>query len=107
MEPLELPSQPQMKDFQDYVRTMYRQRGFSDQPLSALFMLLLEEAGELAKSARKDAAIKTRDEQERSELSHEAADVFIYLLEICNHFNIDLERAFREKEEINKKREWK
>jgi len=32
--------------------------------------------------------------------------VFIYLLDICNHFNIDLEKAFRDKEEINKKRIW-
>jgi NTP pyrophosphatase (non-canonical NTP hydrolase) len=32
--------------------------------------------------------------------------VFMYLLDICNHFDIDLEKAFREKEEINKKRTW-
>ena len=30
----------------------------------------------------------------------------MYLLDICNHFNIDLEKAFREKEEINKGRVW-
>lgn len=35
------------------------------------------------------------------------ADIFIYLLSIANRFDIDVETAFREKEEVNKKREWK
>ncbi len=107
MQSLELPHTPTLKDFQEYVAMMYSQRGFEGQPLSALFMLLLEESGELAKAARKVAAIKTRDEQGHSELQHEAADVFIFLLEICNHLGIDLEKAFRDKEDINKQREWK
>jgi len=40
-------------------------------------------------------------------MAEEAADVLIILLGICNMLDIDLEKAFREKEEINKKRLWK
>ena len=50
--------------------------------------------------------MKTDSGSEQFHLDHEAADVFIYLLDICNHFGIDLEKAFRDKEEINKKRTW-
>ena len=39
-------------------------------------------------------------------MAHELADVFNYLLDIANYFNVDLEEAFREKEELNKKRTW-
>lgn len=35
-----------------------------------------------------------------------AAEKFIYLLDICNHFDIDLEKAFRHKEKINERRTW-
>lgn len=69
-------------------------------------MLFLEECGELAKAARKTQKIKTAKTSEQLSLGYEAADVFIYLLDICNHFGIDLEKAFRDKEEINKKRIW-
>ena len=34
------------------------------------------------------------------------ADVLIYLLDLANVLGVDLEKAFREKEEINKKRNW-
>lgn len=40
-------------------------------------------------------------------MKEELADVFIYLLSLANMHGLDLEEAFREKEEINKQREWK
>lgn len=43
----------------------------------------------------------------KNKLKSFIADVFIYLLDICNHFDVNLEKAFRDKEEINKKRVWK
>ena len=74
--------------------------------LSEIFMLFLEECGEMAKAARKTQNIKSDKNSEQFHLDHEIADVFIYLLDICNHYNIDLEKSFRDKEEINKKRFW-
>jgi len=106
MNNLTLPEHPTLQDFQAYVAHMVKERGFDSETISEIFMLLQEEIGELAKAARKTQNIKTDQTSEQFHLAHEAADVFIYLLDICNHFNIDLEKAFREKEEINKKRVW-
>lgn len=87
---------------------MLKERGFNKETVPEIFMMLLEECGELARSARKTQKhIKTYKGKKRSPISYEFADVFIYLLQLCNHFNVDLEEAFREKEEINKKRIWK
>ena len=104
-----LTSLSSLKDFQAYVAEMYQERGFEGQSVSEQFHLLLEELGEFARSTRKAAGIGTRrpDKQVDEGLSLEAADVFIYLLGLCNTLDIDLESAFKEKEEINDRRVWK
>lgn len=103
---LNLKQNPTLSDFQDYVAQMVKERGFDKETVPEIFMLFLEECGEMAKAARKTQKMKTDKNSEQFYLEHEVADVFVYLLDICNHFNIDLEKAFREKEEINKKRFW-
>ena len=106
MSNLELKQNPSLRDFQDYVARMVKERGFEKEDVAKIFMLFLEECGEMAKAARKTAGMKSDKNSERFDLENEAADVFIYLLDICNYFNIDLEKAFREKEELNKNRTW-
>jgi len=106
MSNLSLKENPTLQDFQKYVGEMVKERGFNEENVQQIFMLFLEECGEMAKAARKTAGIKTDSNSEQFHLDYEITDVFIYLLDICNHFNIDLEKAFREKEEINKKRNW-
>ena len=103
---LTLPSNPTLADFHRYVTEMVKERGFENETLPQLFMLLLEECGELAKAARKNTNIKSDATSQKFDPALEAADVFIYLLGICNHLGIDLEDAFRKKEEINKQRRW-
>ena len=102
-----LKKKPTLRDFQKYVQQIVKERGFEKETLPQLFMLFLEECGELAKAARKRGGMKIDKNSEQFQLDYEAADVFIYLLDICNHLGVDLEKAFREKEEINKKRAWK
>jgi NTP pyrophosphatase (non-canonical NTP hydrolase) len=101
-----LADRPTLRDFQNYVEEMVKERSFEKENIPEIFMLFLEECGEMAKAARKTQNIKSDRNSEQFYLEHEAADVFMYLLDICNHFDIDLEKAFREKEEINKKRTW-
>jgi NTP pyrophosphatase (non-canonical NTP hydrolase) len=103
---LTLKEHPTLQDLQRYVADMIRERGFEKERVPEIFMLLMEECGEMAKAARKSQKIHTDKNSEDFHLGHEAADVLIYLLDICNHFGIDLEKEFREKEEINKKRAW-
>lgn len=103
---LNLKEDPTLRDFQNYVSELVKERGFERETLPQLFMLLLEECGEMAKAARKAEGIRSDKNSEDHHLDREAADVLIYLLAICNRCGIDLEKAFREKEEINKKRRW-
>lgn len=104
---LNLKKDPTLGDLQRYVAAMVRERGFEKETIPELFMLFLEECGELAKAARKMHGMKRDKKSKEFDLGHEAADVLNYLLAICNTFDINLEAAFREKEEINKKRVWK
>lgn len=103
----QLKPQPTLADFQRYVAEMVKERGFAKGTVPEVFMLFLEECGELAKAARKftSAKMDLTDAREHR-LDHEAADVFIYMLDICNKFGIDLEKAFREKEAHNATRQW-
>jgi NTP pyrophosphatase (non-canonical NTP hydrolase) len=106
MNEINLPENPKLQDFQKYIANMVVGRGFDKETVPQMFMMLMEECGELAKAARKASGIHTDTASEKFKLEHEAADVFIYLLDICNKFDIDLEKAFREKEELNKTRTW-
>ena len=69
--------------------------------------MLGEEVGELYKAVRKSEKISVDPNSKIGSVSEELVDIFIYLCAIANRFNIDLEEAFRKKEEINKKRVWK
>jgi NTP pyrophosphatase (non-canonical NTP hydrolase) len=103
---LSLKNDPTLPNYQQYIRDMVIERGFDKETAPEIFMLFLEECGEMAKAARKLQNLKTDKNSAVHNLEHEVADVFIYLLDICNHFDIDLEAAFRNKEEVNKQRTW-
>lgn len=104
---LYLKPKPALRDYQDYVAKMIKERGFDKETLPEVFMLFMEECGEMAKAVRKTQNIKNCDDSRDYKIEYELADVFMYLLDICNYLDVDLEKAFREKEEINKKRNWK
>ena len=103
---LNLKNNPTLKDFQNYVAELVKERGFDKETIPEIFMLFLEECGEMVKAARKTTNIKVDKNSKDHNLDHEIADVFIYLLNICNQYGVNLEQAFRDKEEINKKRIW-
>ncbi|MBU1074571.1 pyrophosphohydrolase [Patescibacteria group bacterium] len=103
---LELNDRPILSDFQKYVSKMEDERGFSDESTIQKCLLLGEEVGELFKAVRKSENIKIDRNSDIGTIENELADVLIYLLVIANRYNIDLEKAFRDKEEINKNRNW-
>jgi len=103
---LVLKTDPTLRDFQEYAAALVQERGFEKETVAELFTLFLEECGELAKAARKSQNIKSDPNSKAFQVSEEAADVFIYLLHLCNKLGVDLEQAFRDKEEINKQRIW-
>ena len=102
-----LEKMPTLGNYQKYIRKITIERGFQNETVPEIVMLFLEECGEMAKAVRKSIKnIKSDVNSEKFQLENEVSDVFTYLLIICNHFNIDLGNAFRDKEVINKKRKW-
>ena len=97
-----------LKDVQEYARKMIEARGFEDETPQDILMLLTEELGELAKEVRKTTKVKLDKNADKTpNLGNEIADVFNYLLALCIAKDIDLLQAFKQKEQINLKREWK
>ncbi len=95
-----------LKEIQKYVAKATKERGFDSETIPEKLMLTVEEFGELAKAIRRTKKIKIDSKSNKYHVRHEVADVFFYLLDICNKCNIDLEEAFFKKEKINKKRNW-
>jgi len=101
-----LKENPTLKDIQEYVEKMEKERGFREETVLQKCLLLGEEVGELFKAVRKSEKIKTAADSTFTSVGEELADVLIYISALANRHSIDLEKAFRNKEEINKKRKW-
>jgi NTP pyrophosphatase (non-canonical NTP hydrolase) len=106
MSELRLKPDPTLNDFQEYVRKLEDERGFTQQNAIEKCLLLGEEMGELFKAVRKTMKLKTDVNANIGSVDEEIADMMIFLCSIANRFNIDIEQAFRKKEEHNKKRTW-
>ncbi len=90
-------------EIQQYIRDMKKDRKFDNVTIEREMMLFLEELGELAKAIRK----KTKGHLDVAKkydtsVEEELADCFIYLLSIANMNDIDIFKAFKEKEKIVK-----
>ena len=90
-------------EIQQYIRDMKKDRKFDNVTIEREMMLFLEELGEFAKAIRK----KTKGHLDVAKkydtsVEEELADCFIYLLSIANMNDIDIFKAFKEKEKIVK-----
>lgn len=103
----ELQNKPTLNNFQEYVSELEKERGFFSQTITDKCLLLGEEVGELFKAVRKAEGLLVDSNSNFNEIGDELADIFIYLCAIANRKGINLETAFRVKEEKNKKRTWK
>lgn len=103
----QLPENPNLKDLQQYVAQVCQERGWTKDTPSEKFMLFVEEVGELAKAMRKSAGLYDEAARPRIiSLEEEFADVLSYLLDLANCYRVDLEAAFRAKEQVNQSRQW-
>lgn len=69
-------------------------------------LLLGEEIGELFKAIRKSEGLRIEEKSKVGGLEEELADVLIHLFGIANRFGINLEKAYRDKQKSNLKRNW-
>jgi len=102
-----LKENPTLKDFQKYVADMEEERGFTETTVLQNSLQLGEEIGELFKAIRKTEKMKIDSNSKFTVVDEELADIIMFLCSIANRYNIDLETAFRNKEERNMIREWK
>lgn len=102
-----LSENPTLQELQRYIAEVCQERGWTKDSPPEKFVLFIEEVGELAKAMRKAAGLYQEQARQRDiSLEEEFADVLSYLLDLANCFQIDLERAFREKEKVNQARTW-
>lgn len=103
---MKLTDNPTLLDYQKYVAQIEKERGFDKQCTKDKCILLGEEIGELFKAIRKREGLQIDSNSIVGEISTELVDIFTYVCSIANQFEIDLEKAFRIKEEKNKNRTW-
>ncbi len=109
--PMTLPSFPESADLgslQAYVSAVCAARGWDQSSDTEIFLYFTEEVGELAKAIRKrkNWYAEAGKPEKPDNLEEEFADVLSYLLDLANRMGVDVEKAFREKEEKNRERTW-
>ena len=92
-----LKENPRLKDIQKYVQEGAQEIGFDKLKGSQRYLMLVEEVGELAKGIRKSEAIIV--DTKTGSIEEELADVLLQTCAVANFFGIDLEEAFRKKQE--------
>ncbi|GCE29984.1 nucleotide pyrophosphohydrolase [Dictyobacter alpinus] len=103
----DLPIHPTLPELQVYMDEICKERGWTKDSYAEKFLLFTEEVGELAKAIRKTQGLyQEKARQKHAELDEEFADVLSYLLDLANYFQVDLEKAFRDKEQVNAARTW-
>lgn len=104
----ELNKDPSLKELQKFIKDLCEEKGWDKNTHLDKFLLFSEECGELARAIRdyKGLYSKKNQTQDTSNLEEELVDVLNYLLDLANHFDIDLEEAFAKKNNINKTRSW-
>ncbi|MGV9676446.1 MazG nucleotide pyrophosphohydrolase domain-containing protein [Nocardia sp. NPDC003482] len=101
-----LSSNPDLKAIQEYVSQLEFERGFDGNTVQQACLLLGEEVGELFKAVRKQQKMRLDQKSSVGTVEEELADILIYVCSIANRLGIELEQAFRDKEELNKRRAW-
>lgn len=104
-----LTNESSVKELQEYVKQMIRDRGFENEDIKDQMILLTEETGELAKAIRKTIGLKLdiAKDNDKYDIKGEIADIFNYLLSMCCTLDIDLIECWRQKEAKNFERNWK
>lgn len=109
---LEIPSTHELTALQRHLAQLCTHFGWVT-AVEQKFLLMTEEMGELAKAVRRMERIQTKaaspeqQAQNRTNMEEELADILSYLMDIANHYDIDLGEAYARKMTDNFSRSWK
>jgi NTP pyrophosphatase (non-canonical NTP hydrolase) len=98
-----LPADASLAEWQTFISRLIDEKGFT-RNTNEVFVKFTEEVGELAKELRKRWRSPEAEAPETA--GGELADVLFYLLDLANHFGVDLEAAARQKLAANENRHW-
>ena len=101
-----LPENATLAQTQTYIKELCEHHGWVKGSGLEIFLLFTEEVGELAKAIRYHEKIQT-ESGKNQDLEGEFADVLSYILDLANHYGVDLDQALRKKQGANFEREWK
>ncbi|UCZ55093.1 hypothetical protein LGQ02_10360 [Bacillus shivajii] len=88
-----------MKELQHYIKD----KDYKPELKNAYFQKLIEEVGELSEVLRKDKRLEQQGTI-KGTIEEELYDVLYYVISLANVYDIDLEKCFHLKEEINKEK---
>lgn len=107
MQEIPLDEEASLASLQAYIRTVAATRGFDREQPEEVFVLLVEEIGELATALRaRMRLLMSEDDEPDKTVRLELADCLIYILHMANQTGTNLTSAFREKERINATKKW-
>lgn len=89
-------------EFQRYVSNFSKEKGFQDTTIEERAMYAMAELGELVEVILK----RDKIQDSKREIGLEMFDVIWNVCDLANKLEIDLEKAFKEKMMMNKKRQW-
>jgi NTP pyrophosphatase (non-canonical NTP hydrolase) len=98
-----MPDRATLADWQERIRRVVAEKGWSTDA-NEIFVLFTEEVGELAKELRRTWK-RGKTAEVREAAAAELADVFMYLVDLANQFDVDLDAAVRKKMAFNDTRE--
>ena len=89
---------------QRYVEETAAGRGFARQNGPQKCLILGEEVGELFKAVRALEGIPVGRHSRIPDVADELADVLLYVCSVANYYGVDLEKAFRSKDKVLRRR---
>ena len=114
---LVLPPQPSLLQLQTHMEAQCAHFGWDTNTNEEVFLLFVEEVGELAKAMRRKLKLQIEqgdptkpiydDVQVADNLRQEFGDVLTYLLDLSNRFGIDIAGAYDFNFQRNLRRRWK
>ena len=96
-----------LEQYQQLVKKLVKERGYDDETVSEVFLLLVEEVGELGKAIRKNTGMRVSSHSKEHAVADELADVQWLIIDLANRLDIGLDEAFEQKELANQKRKYK
>jgi NTP pyrophosphatase (non-canonical NTP hydrolase) len=102
-----LPKNASLHTIQDSVRKLEVERGFQDRSAVDQCLKLFEEARELSRAVGALSGQPIDPQGRIADLGGEAVDVLLMPVAVVNRYDVDLEEAFRRKEERNSSRHWR